>query len=99
MTRWKPPLKAKRDAAEPAIFDALRQHGLSVEPTDKPLDAVVGYGGRTYLVEVKTGKGKTTAMQDAFFARWRGHAVVLRSVDDAIQFARHVRAEIAPPGA
>jgi hypothetical protein len=27
MTRWKPPLKAKRDASEAAIFDTLRAYG------------------------------------------------------------------------
>ena len=92
MTRWKPPLRARRDASEAAIFDMLRAYGLDVEPTDKPLDAIVGYAGKTYCVEVKTGKAKLTAFQEAFFARWRGHAIVLRNVEDAEQFAREVRA-------
>jgi len=84
-------LKAKRDIAEPEIFDTLRRFGLSVVPTDKPLDAVVGYRGRTYLVEIKTGKAHLTAYQREFFAAWPGHAVVLRNVEDAEKFARDLR--------
>jgi len=87
-------LKAKRDIAEPEIFDTLRRFGLFVVPTDKPLDAVVGYRGRTYLVEIKTGKAQLTSYQREFFAVWPGHAVVLRSVADAEKFAQEVRTEI-----
>ena len=90
----KPPQRARRDANEPVIFAALRAHGLSVCPTDKPLDAVVGYGARTYLVEVKHGpKARLTPAQVAFLAEWQGHAVVIRDVDEAIAFAKAVRAE------
>ena len=49
------PFKAKRDANEAELFAILRGHGLDVEATDKPLDAIVGYGGKTYLVEIKDG--------------------------------------------
>ena len=52
MTKWKPPQKAKRDANEPDVFAALEAHGLTVCPTDKPLDSVVAYAGVNYLVEV-----------------------------------------------
>jgi len=48
-------MKAKRDANEASVFAILRAHGLFVYPLDLPLDAVVGYGGRTYLLEVKDG--------------------------------------------
>ena len=92
MTRWKPPQKARRDLNEPEVFEALRKHGLTVVATDKPLDAIVGYGGRTYLVEVKNGpKAPLTADQRSFLAAWPGHAVVLRSVEEAVAFAVRVR--------
>ena len=87
------PFKAKRDANEAELFAILRGHGLDVEATDKPLDAIVGYGGKTYLVEIKDGpKARMRPFQEAFFGRWRGHATILRSVDDAEQFSRAVRA-------
>ena len=86
----------KRDANEPEIFDTLRGHGLSVRPLDTPADAIVGYGLRTYLVEVKTAKGKLTRSQSEFLKTWRGDYTILRSVDEAIEFARSVRASSVP---
>ena len=84
--------KNKRDTNEPEIFDALRKSGLSVEATDKPTDAVVGYGGRTYLVEVKNGpKARLTKAQADFMGSWTGHAAVLASVDEALAFAKRVK--------
>ena len=52
--------KNKRDDNEAEIFEELRAYGLSVEPMDKPCDAVVGYAARSYLVEVKNPKGRTS---------------------------------------
>lgn len=90
---WKPPQKAKRDANEGAVFEALEAHGLTVEPTDKPLDSVVGFAGRTYLVEVKNGpKAPLTKAQKKFFKEWPGQAEIITSVDEAIDFAKRVRA-------
>lgn len=84
--------KNKRDANEDAIVITLRAHGFDVVHTDKPLDLVVGYAGRTYLVEVKNGpKAKLTKFQEAFFGQWRGHATILTSVQDAEDFAREVK--------
>lgn len=80
---------AHRDAAEPAIVAALRAVGASVwsvSGKDIP-DLLVGYKGRTYLLEVKTpgraytdkrnGRtytrdGTLSAGQKAFFESWRG---------------------------
>lgn len=84
--------KSKRDANEPDIFDALRGHGFTVCPLDKPCDAVVGYQGRSYLVEVKMPKGKLTGPQEQFLEMWRGDYTILRTVEDAAAFARAVRA-------
>lgn len=90
---WKPPQKAKRDLNEGDIFDAFRKMGLDVEATDKPLDAVVGYQGKSYLIEVKNGpKAPLTKDQEQFFSKWRGHAAVIRSVDEALAFAAAVKA-------
>jgi len=84
--------KNKRDANEPDIFDALRGHGFTVCPLDKPCDAVVGYQGRSYLVEVKMPKGKLTGPQEQFLEMWRGDFTILRSIDEATEFASKIRA-------
>jgi len=85
-------MKAKRDANEASVFAILRAHGLSVYPLDLPLDAVVGYGGRTYLVEVKDGpKAPMRPKQVEFFRDWPGHAIVIRDNDEAVAFATAVR--------
>ena len=96
----RPPAKAKRDLNESDLFVELRAHGLSVYSLDTPLDALVGYGGRTYLVEIKNGpKAPLTPAQVKFIcgdrmnlAPWRGQYVILRSVADARSFAQKVRA-------
>lgn len=89
----RPPAKAKRDANEADVFAELRAHGLSVYPLDTPLDALVGYGWRTYLVEIKSGpKAHLTPAQVKFIAEWRGQHIILRSVADARAFAHKVRA-------
>jgi len=89
---FKPPQKAKRDANEPEVFAAIRAHGITVEPTDKPLDAIAAFSGHTYLIEVKNGsKAPLTTAQKLFLADWPGEARVIRSVEEAIAFAQEIR--------
>ena len=88
----------KRDAAEKEVFAALRQCGFSVEPSDRPVDAWVGFRGLCWPVEVKsshTGYGKAlNGNQQAFADKWRGpKVVILRSAQDAIDFAVKVASE------
>ena len=87
----------KRDANEPAIVEALRAAGLSVVSMDTPADLLIGYGGCTYIAEIKAAKGKLTKSQAAFYVTWQGNVTVLRSVDDALAFAKEVRAEKRSP--
>lgn len=93
---------AHRDAAEPAIIAALRAIGATVVAlSGKNLpDLLVGYCGRTELMEVKsiltaTDKrraGKvykrrtvTSVGQEDFHAAWRGSPIyVVTSVDEAL---------------
>lgn len=96
LNRW----AKRRDAAEPEVFTALRKCGFSVEPLDKPCDAVVGFRGRCWLVEVKStekGYGKAlNANQQKFADKWRGpEIVILRSAQDAIDWAVQVSQEAA----
>lgn len=89
--------KAKRDASEPEIVTALQQCGFSVVRLDTPVDLLVGFRGRCWPVECKTGtKGYGKALnqnQKEFAAGWRGPSVVvLHSAQDAIDWAVSVAA-------
>ena len=71
----------RRDAVEPAIVATLRAIGCQVwhlSGTGNP-DLLVKRAGRFHVFEVKSGKAKLTANQDA--RNWP----VLRSVDDALR--------------
>ena len=90
--------KNKRDANEPEIFDILRAWGIQVEPLDVPCDAVCGYRGNNYLVEIKNGdKAPMTKSQAKFHADWNGDIVTLRTVDEAQDWARGVHKSGAVP--
>ena len=83
--------KNRRDANEADLVAELRAHGFSVYMLDQPLDLLVGYAGRTYLVEIKTPKGKLTQPQLEFMDGWRGDATVLRTSEDVQTFVRMVK--------
>ena len=87
----RPPLKAKRDAIEQDVIAAIRAQGISVYPTDMPVDLICGFKGVTYLVEVKSGpKATTTDAQKKFTASWRGHYQIIRSIAEADSWAKSV---------
>jgi hypothetical protein len=71
------------DSNHRTIRDGLKARGCSVY-SGGPLDLIVGRQGRTYLLEVKTAKGKVRPSQEAFLALWRGHAVIVRTLDEAL---------------
>ena len=83
--------KNRRDQSEPEVIKALVEAGCSVTPLDSPCDLVVGFAGRSHLVEVKTGKAKLTPTQTAWLAEWRGDYTVLRSQAEAEAFADGLR--------
>ena len=91
-----PKYATKRDTVENEIFDALRQCGVDIYPTDKPFDAIAGFRGLSYLVEIKDPKKKGwknefTQDQLDFMSSWRGSpVVVLRSVEDAIKWINSI---------
>jgi len=64
---------ARVDANQDQVIEALRAAGAYVWIIGLPVDLLVGYKGRTMLMEVKTGPKKPlTALQHAFFANWVG---------------------------
>jgi hypothetical protein len=79
---------SKRDANEPAIIDAFRRCGASVTRLSFPggPDLLVGYQRQTFLVEVKSTKGKLTESQVLWVDSWRGgDVVIVRTPDDALR--------------
>ena len=81
-----------RDANEPEIVRGLLQIGASVETMDRPVDLLVGYRGKNFLLEVKLPLGprggdshsRLTDDQKDFFATWHGQRCVVRNLSDAL---------------
>lgn len=65
---------AKRvDQNQDQIVSALRAAGCFVWIIGLPVDLLVGYEGKIYLVEVKTdSKKRLTKLQEDFFKNWCG---------------------------
>lgn len=82
---------AKVDANQEAIVKRLREIGAQVEVIGKPVDLLVGYRGRTELVEVKSprptsegGSHGITKDQAEFIAKWPANVHIVRSPDEAV---------------
>jgi hypothetical protein len=81
---------AKVDKNQSEIVAALRGIGASVELTHRVGndfgDLIVGWAGRTYVMEVKQVKGRESPGQREARQSWRGDTwAVVRSVDDALE--------------
>lgn len=86
---------ARTDKNHTAVMTALCGMGCSVQSLAATgagvPDLLVGYRGRTYLVEVKDGdksasRRKLTAVQERWHRWWRGMpVVVVKSPDEAIE--------------
>lgn len=73
-----------------AIRAVLEAVGASVD-VKGPLDLLVGFRGKNYLLEVKAEKGKLRPSQEKFFGRWQGQAVVVRTINDALRAIGAIR--------
>lgn len=76
---------ARRDANEGQIIAALEACGCQVHRMDTPVDLLIYHRGALHLAEVKTKRGRLNPKQLAFLASWP--VTVLRSVEDAVEFA------------
>lgn len=85
---------AKVDANQSDIVSAARKMGCTVQPLHTVgsgcPDLLVGINGANYLWEVKDGsrppsERKLTPDQIKWHENWRGHVIVIKSVDEAIQ--------------
>ena len=81
--------KVRVDANHGEIVQALRQVGASVQSLAKVGDGcpdlVVHFRKHTYLLELKTAKGKLRPQQVAWQEKWDGPVHVARSVDEALK--------------
>lgn len=78
---------ARVDGNQSEIVAALREIGCDVKVIGLPVDLLVGYRARNFLVEVKdpNGSNKLTPGQKEFIATWRGQVRVCRSPEEAVR--------------
>ena len=94
------------DTIHGPVVAALRASGCTVEPIQGARagvpDLLVGWGGVTDLVEVKSGNKAAHALteaQEAWHRTWRGRpVVVVRSVEDALALVARLRGEATRAG-
>jgi len=83
------------DGNQKEIKNALEKAGCSVQIIGSPVDLLVGYRVRNFLIECKTnetryGKEDTsTPAQRKFFKNWKGQVRKVWSAEEAIQLVRH----------
>ena len=86
---------ARVDDNQPAIVQALRNMGCSVQPLHTVgggcPDLLVGWEEKNYLMEIKDGSKipsaqKLTPQQEKFFDEWLGQRVVVTSPEEAMGY-------------
>jgi hypothetical protein len=96
-----PAAQGRPDANHNQIADAYRSLYCSVFDSHAcglgfP-DLVVGIGGVTVLVEIKSEDGELRASQNLFIRSWRGSKVeVVRTTEDVIAHVQRVRSRFNP---
>ena len=81
-----PKYAKKVDGNQQEIVDALRQIGCAVVVIGAPVDLLVGYRARNFLLEVKRpGEKPRTEGQKRFLADWTGQVRVVESAEEAIE--------------
>jgi hypothetical protein len=79
----------KVDSNQAEICAALRNiPGVSVTCTHIVgcgfPDLAVGKDGKTYLLELKSERGKFSPWEKKWHAAWTGHVAVVRSIEEAL---------------
>jgi len=79
---------ARSDGNQPSIIAALRKIGAKVYFIGLPVDLLVAFRGRTFLMECKdrsAGKrGKLTKTQIEFISGWPGELHIVYDVNEAL---------------
>ena len=79
---------AKVDKNQKAIVKALKQIGCGVEVIGRPVDLLVGYRSRNFLIEVKREGAKPRKDQQAqqdWIRDWSGQVRICRTAEEAIK--------------
>ena len=78
MSKWR--RAARIDENQPKIVKELLAKGISVQPGMD--DILVGYKGRTYWIEIKTGpKAALKPSQVRLMDEWKGHYMIAWSTE------------------
>jgi hypothetical protein len=84
---------ARVDANQPAIVEALRKVGATVQPLHTVgqgcPDLLVGYAGHNHVLELKDGskppsRRKLTADELEWHDSWRGRVFVVHDISEAL---------------
>ena len=76
----------RSDNNQNEIVKALEAIGCDVFKIDRPVDLLVGYRSRNFLIECKNkkGKNKLTEFQEKWIPSWRGQVRIVHTADEAI---------------
>ncbi len=81
-----PRYAASTDLNQKEIVDALKKIGCDVETIGRPVDLLVGYRKRNFLIEVKRpGEKVRTDAQREFLASWKGQVRIVETPYEAIR--------------
>lgn len=75
---------ARIDANQHELVQALKKIGAKCFYIKEPVDLVVGFRGRSILLEVKRPGKPMTEAQKGFIATWPGEVHVCYTIDEAI---------------
>ena len=84
-----PKYAAKTDANQKEIVDALKKIGAGVVVLGRPVDLLVGFRARNFLLEVKSKDNKPhhkrNKDQHKWIKNWPGQVRIVFSAEEAIQ--------------
>lgn len=81
-----PKYAKKVDLNQKEIVDALKQIGCEVWIIGTPVDLLVGYRSRNFLIEVKRpGEKPRTDDQKRFLKNWKGQVRICETPEEAIK--------------
>ena len=85
----------RKDEIQDVVVSYLRASGVSVSVIGKPVDLMIGFRGKTWPLELKSGhKGYAKALnerQQKFKDNWSGEVLVFHSLQDAIDWIGAVK--------
>jgi hypothetical protein len=75
---------ARTDSNQHELVEALKKIGARCFYIKEPVDLVVGFRGRSILLEVKAPGKPVTLGQKLFLDTWPGEVYVVYTIDEAI---------------